>query len=254
MAMSMPSDELQLLVAGYVLGDLSAEEAIAFEQLLANDPVIATEVMQLQATLEAAYAPVEVAPSAELRARVLESVETSPSPPISAAAVSLPLSHRRFPLRSLLEGVAVAIIAALGIHNYRLSQALQISQAQTQQFATLTYELQSTIANQQASAKVVVNPKTLEGKLSVQNLPPVPPGKVYVLWTVLQPKAHFTKDAKDAVLVQAFQVDTQGQLTQPIVLPAAFRTQEQVTTVAVTIEDVQSPQNHVGKPILVAKL
>ncbi len=254
MAMSMPSDELQLLVAGYVLGDLSVEEAIAFEQLLTNDPAIATEVMQLQATLEAAYAPFEVAPSVKLRSRILESAEISPSPPISAAAVSLPPRRRRFPLRGLLEGVAVAIIAALGIHNYRLSQALQISQAQTQQFATLTYELQSTIANQQASARVVVNPKTLEGKLSVQNLPPVPSGKVYVLWTVLQSKAPFTKDTKDAVLVQAFQVDIQGQLTQPIVLPAAFRTQEQVTTVAVTIEDAQSPQNHVGKPILVAKL
>jgi anti-sigma-K factor RskA len=252
MAMSMPAEALQLLVAGYVLGDLSAEEAEAFEQLLASDPVIATEVTQLQAALEAAYAPGEVAPSAELRSRILENAQIRPSPLSNTPVANLP-SRPKFPVRGVFEVAAVAIIAALGIQNYRLSQSLQISQAKTQQFAALTYELQSTTANQQASAKVVVNPQTLEGKLSVQNLPPVPPGKVYVLWTVLQPKAPFTKDAKDAVLIQAFQVDPQGQMTQPIVLPAAFRTQEQVTKVAVTIEEAQSPQDHIGKPILVAQ-
>jgi anti-sigma-K factor RskA len=253
MAMSMPAEALQLLVAGYVLGDLSSEEAAAFEQLLASDPAIAAEVMQLQSSLEMAYAPAEVAPSAELRSRILENAQISAAPPTNAPIANLS-SRPKFPIRGVLEVAAVGIIAALGIQNYRLSQTLQISQAETQHYAALTYELQSTTANQQASAKVVVNPKTLEGKLLVQNLPPVPPGKVYVLWTVLQPKAPFTKDAKDAVLTQVFQVNTQGQVTQPIALPAAFRTQAQVVKVAVTIEEAQSPQNHIGKPILIAQL
>lgn len=62
MARSMPSEQLQLLIAGYVLGDLSSEEVEEFEQLLANDSAIADEVARMQKALEISYAPPEVAP------------------------------------------------------------------------------------------------------------------------------------------------------------------------------------------------
>lgn len=252
MAMSMPSEELQLLIAGYVLGDLSPEEATEFEQLLAQDPAIAVEVAHMQAALETTYATVEMPPPPELRSRILAAAQPAPSQPRNI--INLHKASQFVSPRSLVEIAAAALIVALGINNYRLSQALQISQAETQKYAALTYQLQATQANSPAAAKVVVDPNTLKGTIVVQNLPPLPPGKVYVLWTVLAPAAPFTTDAKDAILTQAFEVDERGSSVQEIVAPAAFRSQEFITKVAVTMENATAPQKHVGKPIMVAKL
>ena len=55
MARSIPSElseHLQLLIAGYVLGDLDLNEATEFEQILTADPAIAAEVAQMQQALE----------------------------------------------------------------------------------------------------------------------------------------------------------------------------------------------------------
>ena len=68
----MPSEQLQLLIAGYVLGDLSPEEVEEFEQLQANNPAIADEVAQMQKALEISYAPPEVMPPPHLRSNLLE--------------------------------------------------------------------------------------------------------------------------------------------------------------------------------------
>jgi anti-sigma factor RsiW len=74
MARSMPSEyseHLQLMIAGYVLGDLDPDEAVEFEQLLATDPAIAAEVAQMQNALETAYAPVEISPPSHLRSAIM---------------------------------------------------------------------------------------------------------------------------------------------------------------------------------------
>ena len=249
--MSMPAEQLQLLIAGYVLGDLSAEEAAEFEQLLAQNPAIATEVAQMQTALETAYAPAEVAPPAALRSQILAAAGAE-------EATGQPLSlHRSRPggnWRILLEVAAAALIVALGINNYRLSQALQSSRAETEKYAALTLQLRATQANSSATAQVVVDPRSLKGTITVQNLPPLPAGKVYVLWTVLEPAAPFTTDDKDAILTQAFEVDDRGSSVQAIVVPPAFRTREWVSKVAVTMEDARAPQKHVGKPIVLTNL
>ncbi|MDX2239497.1 MAG: anti-sigma factor [Leptolyngbyaceae cyanobacterium bins.302] len=256
MAMSMPSEELQLLIAGYVLGDLNPEEAAEFERTLAQNPAIAAEVAEMQSTLETVYAPPELTPPPGLRSRILDAAQTEAIPSALGInnVVSLHQSERRFSARTLLELAAAAVIVALGITNYRLSQALQLSQAETEKYAALTYQLQATQGNSSASAKVVVDPNTLEGTIAVQNLPPLPPGKVYVLWTVLEPSAPFTTDDKDAILTQAFEVDDRGNFTQSIIVPQAFRAKDLVTKVAVTMEDAIAPQKHTGSPIMVAKL
>lgn len=251
MAMTMPADELELLIAGYVLGNLSPEEATQFEQLLAANPAIAGEVEQLQAALEATYAPPSVSPPPALRSRLLAAAPVVPNPPALVSHHS-PTRFWRSP-RTWLELAAAAVIVALSVHNYRLSQALQVSRAETQQAVALTYQLRSTQANSAASAQVKIDPQTLKGTIAVQNLPPLPPGKVYVLWTVLQPAAPFTTDAKDAILTQAFQVTDRGTTEQDIIVPAAFRDQAWVTKVAITVEDEIAPQAHVGKPILLAQ-
>jgi anti-sigma-K factor RskA len=252
MVMVMPADELELLIAGYVLGDLNPEEAAQFEQVLAQHPEIAAEIAQMQSALETTYAPAEVSPPPELRARILAA---TPIPSTQAESIaSLTQTRRRFSLRTVVELAAAAAILALGINNYRLSQALQASQAETEKYAALTVQLQATQANSPASARVVIDPNTLKGTIAVEDLPPLPPGKVYVLWTVLEPAAPFTTDDKDAILTQAFEVDDRGSSQQEIVVPAAFRSQDFVTQVAITMEDAAAPQKHVGTPIVAAQL
>lgn len=256
--MAMPAEELHLLIAGYVLGDLSPEEAAEFEQILAQDPAIVAEIAQMQSALETTYGATEVVPPPHLRSHILGPVDQGlpqTEHNLQPEPTSLPTRSRPFSsLRSWLEIAAVVLLIALGINNYRLSRALQASQAETLRYAALTYQLQATQANSSASAQVMVDPNTLKGRLTVQNLPPLPAGKVYVLWTVLDPTAPFTTDTKDAILTQTFQVNDRGASVQEIVVPPAFRSREFVSKVAVTIEDAATPQKHVGKPIMVAKL
>ncbi|WP_225895224.1 anti-sigma factor [Leptolyngbya sp. NIES-2104] len=235
----MSSEHLQLLIAGYVLGDLDPAEVAEFERLLEQNPAIAQEVEQMQETLTLAYDPPEVAPPARLRSAILNTTVRT---------------RRSIPWNRILNVAAAAIIAALGIQNYALRRSLLQSQAETQRLAELNFALQGTARAKEASAKFEVDPNTLEGVLTVQNLPPLPPGKVYALWTVLKPEAPFTVDRQNAILTVAFTVDAQGNATQTIPVPKVYRTGNLVTRVAVTSEDAAAPQRHQGKAVLTSQL
>lgn len=247
MIRSMSSEHLQLLIAGYILGNLNAEEVAEFEQLLADDPAIATKLAEMQETLELAYNPVEVLPPPHLRTLILESTA---SPLVSAPSPS-------FRWKRVIGVAAAAAIVALGINNYRLWNTLQVVQlvppsVSQPDLKMLTYVLLGTKSTAGA-ATVVVNPNTLKASLTAQNLPPLPSGKTYVLWTVLKPEAPFTKDSKAAILTKVFKVDDQGNTSQTITVPEVYRSQDLVVKVAVTVEDAAVPQKHAGAPVLITK-
>jgi anti-sigma-K factor RskA len=246
---SMTSEHLQLLIAGYVLGNLDADEAAEFEQIALHDPAIAEEVSQLQSVLEESFGASEVSPPAHLRSAILGAEQPSkrPSSPV------MPHSNRRsFSWNHIIHVAAAVIIVGLGISNYRFWQALQTAQTETQRSAAVVYSLQATSANNIASATVAVDPDRLEAVLSVQNLPPLPPGKVYVLWTVVRKDAPVTRDAKSAILTEVFRVDAQGSISKVIGVPEVFRSADLVSTMAVTVEDAIAPEKHQGKPVLIA--
>lgn len=266
MARSMPSEyseHLQLMIAGYVLGDLDADEVVEFEQLLATDPAIADEVAQMQNALETAYAPAEVSPPSHLRSAIMaaqaaemaqaaETVQAAETNSWRSSRSATTRSARRFSWSQAMGAAAAVVIVALGINNYQLRRALQATQAETPS-RTLTYVLQTETA-EDASAMVVVNPDTLEATLTVQNLPPLPAGKVYVLWTVLEQGAPFTVDAKSAILTEVLNVDAQGNVSQTITVPRVYRSEELVSKVAITVEDATAPQRHEGKPVMITSL
>lgn len=246
-----PSEELQELIAGYVLGELAPEEAAKFEQCLAQDAAIAEAVTQMQHALELVYAPPEASPPPHLRAAILAHAQAAN---LNQQIPSIGRSTRRLPLRSLAEVAAAGLIMVLGIHNYRLQNELQTSQAEAQQYKALTYVLTATQTNSQASATVVVNPNNLKATVTFENLPPLPPGKVYALWTVVKPNAPFTTDPKRAILTEVFQVQNRDTFSQTIAVPKAYQSQDLVTKVAITIEDADAPQKHVGSPVLITDL
>lgn len=250
----MLPEELQLLIAGYVLGDLDPEEAAVFEQLLATDPAVAAEVDQLQSALEIAYASPEVFPSPQLRSAILaaSSSRQNLAEPLEGRSGSRSRQIQSWFTWGRTVSIAAAVlIFALGISNYRLWQTLQVVQSEARQYQALTYTLQGTKTTSTASATVAVDPNTLEARLNVQNLPPLPPGKTYVLWTVLKQGAPFTTDSKKAILTEVFLVDAQGNVSQTITVPKVYRSQNLVAKVAITVEDVTSPQKHAGTPLLI---
>ncbi|NDJ16181.1 anti-sigma factor [Myxacorys almedinensis] len=251
MAGSMLSEHIELLVSGYVLGDLSAEEAEEFQRLLATDPAIAQEVVRMQNVLEQSFAPAEVTPPTHLRAAILEKHRALAAPNL-APDRSKERPHRRRATWGNLAGLAAAgVILALGINNYQLRQALQ---PPTQPDEALTYGLKPAIAEVSASATVVVDPNRLEGRITAQNLPPLPPGQVYALWVVLKPNAPFTTDPKSAILMGSFEVEAGRTTTQTITPPSVFRSREWIAAVAVTAENAAAPQEHENQPILISGL
>lgn len=264
MTESMPQ-HLQNLIAGYVLGDLDAAEAAELERLMADNPAIAAGIAQVQKSLEMAYAPTEVVPPPHLRAVILQKStasstlsQTESQTETERSKVSHPQPSWSLPWfdRRLLNLAAVLLIVALAINNYRLWRTLQSVQAivpkieQTER--RLTYMLQSTNAIQDASATVVVDPDLLAAQLEANNLPPLPPGQVYAVWTVLIEDAPYTTDPKGAILTDVFEVDAQGNATRTMTVPPVYRANNWVTKVAITIEDAIAPQAHMGAPILIS--
>lgn len=251
----MSSEQIQNLIAGYVLCDLSPEEAATLEQLAEHDPAIAQELEQMQQALELAYAPSEVQPPARLRTSILSAHEAAQSQVAqSSASTFAPRVRRRWSWGKGLGAVAALLIAGLGISNIVLWRSLQTAQTQLQNTDALTVSLEPTEENSSASATVMIDPNTLQATLQVENLPPLPEGQVYALWTVLQPDAPFTTDAKNAILTEVFTVDEQGQESAQIALPPVYQDRQWVTAIAITAESAEAPQRHEASPILITPL
>ncbi len=258
-----PSEELQLLVAGYVLNDLSPEESDRLDQLRADWDITAL-VEDFQQSLKITYDHPEIQPSPRLRAAVMASAEQNMA---DAVALTTSAARRRsatlespkkLPWRRRgrsLGAIAALVIAALTTSNVLLWRSLQAQQAQPS--APLVITLQPTDRFDSSAAVVLnANAQTLKATLSISNLPPLEPGKVYVLWTVLAEDAPFTKDPKGAVLTQVFAVNAVAGETQEhtFALPPFFQQPEFVKAIAITIEDEIAPQQHNESPILIHKL
>ena len=116
------SEHLQTLAAGYVLGDLSSEEMVQFQQLLVNHPELAHTVASLQETLlmlPHGLSPGQ--PDTQVRAKLLINAKDHLSPvmaplpqsPVSQSPLSQPpLSQPRHLLWS--RRVAASVAIALG--------------------------------------------------------------------------------------------------------------------------------------------
>ncbi|MGB3308766.1 MAG: anti-sigma factor [Nodosilinea sp.] len=260
---SISPEQLQNLLAGYVLYDLSPEESATLARLLAADPSLQQDIDQMQQALEVAYDGDPISPPAHLRQAVLGAVGTvdrAANQPALAAepgrvAPSPVVRSRRW---RLVFGAAAALIAGLSLSNLILWRTLQLERAQRPSGETITVALESPDSPDESAlgqAQVVLNPDTLAGSLTAENLPPLEPGSVYVLWTVLDPNAPATADEKNAILTTVFTVDEQGNVTQPIDLPAVYRRDPNlVRAIAITQERADAPQAHLSPPILIQPL
>lgn len=280
MSQPISPDDLDLLLAGYVLNDLDAEEAEILADLQRDpgfDPAIAAEIESLQSVWEQANAvPAPVQPPAHLRSTLMARFEaaqaaTEPAEPIAPVVdpvrpvepIAPPLPRwrsewRQLPRWAKTTGLAAAAtIAALITSNVWLWRSLQTQQARLPAPSPEPIALVlRPPAGTQLAAQVAIEvyPEQMTGRLTIDQLPPLAPGKVYVLWTVLDPDAPFTTDRKNAILTHVLEPESKGDRVQELVLPKAFRDLDRVKAVAISIEDARAPQRHESPPILIQRL
>ncbi len=150
----LPPEQLEELMAGYVLGDLSPEEAEEFRRLVAENPDLDTEVNHLQEALGLMpYALPEVMPPPRLRSAILEATQ---------ATGSRPTPKRSLPWSRIAAGVAVLSALALGLDNYNLRQDLRTAQAR------MTRQQQDLSATQARMSKQKQDLRTAQARVARQ--------------------------------------------------------------------------------------
>jgi hypothetical protein len=273
MARSMQSESLEEsieeLMAGYVLGDLSPEEAERLAQVLTTDPSVQSGLAELEQALQLAFDPPLLPVPTQLKGRVLkaaalsaQSVPETPADPIAVVGGITRSKTPSIPPESLavwrwLGGLGLAASLVLGFNNIRLWQQLQLAQVQPAEpglEVTLNLTLDPTDPDDRASGEIAVDLAARQAILTVSQLPVLPQGEVYALWTVVDESAPVTVDPLGASLMAVFAVDESGQATVAVDLPPFYRTLEVVRAIAITRERAESPQEHEGSPVLIAWL
>lgn len=243
---SLPPECQQLLISGYVLGNLSPAEALLFKEMLSENPDLIVEVTAMQQALDSAYNPPEIAPPTGLRDRLLATANARQTDKIASEkpAENSQTTTPKSRLPGVIGAIALLTIALLGFNNYRLWRIAKTPDAvETSQ---RTYLLQGDDLSTTAKAQLIVDNKQLNAKLSVNSLPPLPPEKAYALWTVVGKDVPYTTDEKGAILTAVFQVNEQGNFSREIALPQPHLEPKMIQKMAITVEDVSAPQAHTG--------
>jgi anti-sigma-K factor RskA len=190
--MTSPTDDTTPidLVAGYVLDDLSPEEAAQLDQMLADTPALQNEINAFQDTLSSLpYDLPLTEPPEGLKRNILEAarrltgdstVETHANVTRTTRANVVPIAsarsrqwHRWIP--AITTGIAAIAVAALGLEHVQLGQQMQQMASLQKKLAGTTIEVQTLRNNLKASqsiAQLVSDPQThtyaLVGESSIQ--------------------------------------------------------------------------------------
>jgi anti-sigma-K factor RskA len=203
-------EAIQELLAGYVLGDLTPDEVAQVQQLLIDHPEVQSEVDRLQETLSLLpYALSETAPDLNLRDRILSQAQTeislqdTPDPTfVNSSAISSVRSSSLWKSPKVwlgaIAGLAIAALAGFSFDSYRLRQELAIARAELSSYRNMVallpqpnnrlLSLKGMGTTPTASGSLVIVPQGNSALLTIQNLPPLPSGKIYRLWSIVNGK------------------------------------------------------------------
>lgn len=232
----LPND-IEELLAGYVLDDLSPEEIQEVEQLLSNDPTLVLEVKRLQEAFDLMpYALNEVEPPPQLRKTILEQMSPTIAP-------------KPIPWAKIIAGTTALVALFLGLDNVRLRQELKLAQNQKnvinvlQQANTRVFPLVGTDKANRASGNIAIDPQARKAVIVFQNLPTPPEGQIYRLWAIIDDKKIACAD---------FKTSTEGKILKEFSLPVDVCGSSQ-STLAVTLEPLPSPPQPVGPAMMLEK-
>jgi anti-sigma-K factor RskA len=208
------------LAAGYILDDLSPEEADRLKQALAETPALHREIAAFgEAFSLIPYDMPLLEPSANLKAKILSAASGSIANRATPQSTVVPLPRRNWKrwIPAISTGIAAIAVAALGLNQIQLSQQSQQAIALQQKLETELTVLRSELkANQRtivllsqpdtqmyaltgatsipknsrlATARLLAKPGDRTVTLVAQALPKLPNNQIYRLWAVAAPKA-----------------------------------------------------------------
>ncbi|MBW4516290.1 MAG: anti-sigma factor [Timaviella obliquedivisa GSE-PSE-MK23-08B] len=256
--MTQISTEDQLMIAGYVLGDLEPEEMARVERRLTTDAALSAEVRAMQVSLwSTPQAMPMMTPPPQLRDKILiANALSSPTPasvdPVLRAASQIPQGSPSIGWGKILAGLTTLLALMLGADNFRLRQALSFAQqtetdsTQTDRVAAILQRPNSRLValkGEKAAGTLLFTPgQWQEVVVSLGNLPPLPPDQIYRMWLTLAngqtlPCGDFNTDAKGSVFVK---------LTPSQTPPQGVK----ATGIYVTVDGTNTPLNPEGDRIL----
>ena len=249
--MTQISTEDQLMIAGYVLGDLEPEDMARVEQRLAADAALSAEVRAMQVSLWSTPQGMPMmTPPPQLRDKILiaNALDNVTPDPVKPAWRSPAISWSK-----ILAGLALLLALLVGADNFRLRQALSFAQQtetapQTNDPAAALLQrpnsrLVALKGSKDAAGTLLFTPgKWQEVVVSLGNLPPLPPDQIYRMWLTLAngqtlPCGEFNTDAKGSVFVK---------LTPPETPPKGVK----ATGIYVTVDGINTPLNPGGDRVL----
>jgi Anti-sigma-K factor rskA len=192
--MSQPNEPWDERLAGYVLGDLTPEEAAQVKQYLDTHPQLVAEVKALQATLSLLpLALPETSLSPRLSSDLAQAAENMVTQMPEKADFSRRPPWRRWTV--VAAGIGATLLTlSLGYDSYRLRNDLSIAQATlkqqsaeiklAQESGNRLFVLKTVSKAQTVSGSLVIAPKSQLVLLTIQNLNPLPSGQVYRLWAL----------------------------------------------------------------------
>jgi hypothetical protein len=264
-------EEQQELAAGYVIDDLSIEEAEFFEQLMQEKPYLKQNVRLLQESFGAIPANLALtAPPADLKGKIFAEIATE------SVTATIATQRESFAPRSRSQSLwrkLIAILAALGaiasiVDNFRLRSALQFAekeqQKNTETIAQLEQKARATATiMQQGNSRLIAlqgeaNNDASKGSLlftpgkwekvvlSLQNLPPLSSDEVYRLWLTLENGTtiacgEFNTNTEKKIFVE---------LNPPQLPPKGVK----ATGIFVTVDRKDAPLTPKGEPVLSGKI
>ncbi|MEO0988350.1 MAG: anti-sigma factor [Cyanobacteria bacterium J06639_14] len=241
MARSLTDEEITL-AAGYVLGDLDAEEQMRAEQLLETHSAFAREVNALLDSLQ--LVPPAIAktpPSPSLRDQVLTTHRVESAPPS--------LSQKRWRWPILLVTAAGLVAVLLGVDNVRLRSRLRLAQTpEAEHVAALMQNPQSRLIALEgegvpaAGTLLFTVGNWQEVIVSLSGLPLLPPDQVYRLWLLLE--------TGEFIFCGEFRPESEGSTVIRLLPPEQPPEGVKTTGIFVTADSASSSLEPIGDPIV----
>jgi hypothetical protein len=272
MSERLPPEQLEDLLAGYVLGNLTPEEAQILHQQLADYPDLNAELQKLQDVLGVMpYALPEAVPSESVRTTLVQTAVTPGSKRTFQPVLfptSRPSGQRRSwsPRQWGIPLTAAALIAgAIGLDNLRLRHQVATLQAVTDSHEQVVKGLKAELQHKQDVIAMLERPNTqlvaLRGMddmnkaygcvvvtagdpsavLMLKNLPALDSGKTYQIWSIVEGKK---------VAGTAFNTDPSGKAYTKLTLPI----ETAVNGFVITLEATPQPKAPTGPMVMASTL
>ncbi len=195
------SDNLEEILAGYVLGNLDEAELIWLNEQLAVNPQLRKQVTQLESTLTLLpYGLPEDVPQNNLRSEILAQAQSKPA-------------LGKYYWGWIIGAITAVSTLLLGINNFSLRQQIAMIEDRLEQQQELIALLRQPNNRLVAlrphkdtvttSGSLFISPQSNTAVLTLKNLDALPGNQVYRLWAISQDKktgcSNFTPNDRGEV-------------------------------------------------------